>query len=252
MQTFVPSFARSLARLRGGALRAGALASCLLAGAFAAPAHADIAIGHVLPLSGGEVSSGRDLAQGAQAYIDKVNAEGGIAGHKIVYLMRDNENQAALTLSQSAELIKMHKVVGFLPNPEAAQVKSLVSSGLLWQSGTVILSVRNSLPGSPSLINAAEGTTREAGLIEVTPPLDYYAPLIEEFRATLAKYGPPEATFSSTGLQGYMAAKVMVNAVRLLSEKPASEAQMRAEYHQAMQRMIPDLAGKLIVSGAPR
>lgn len=231
---------------------AGALASLFVLGAFAAPAHADIAIGHVIPLSGGQVSTGRELSQGAQAYIDKVNAEGGIAGHKIVYLMRDNENLNELTLSQSAELIKKHKVVGFLPGADNAQVKALVSSGLLWQSGTVIVAVRGSLPNSPSLINVAEGTTREAGLIEVTPPLDYYAPLIEEFRATLAKYGPPEATYSSTGLQGYMAAKVMVNAVRLLSEKPAGEAQLRAEYHEAMQRMIPDLAGKLIVTGAPR
>jgi ABC-type branched-subunit amino acid transport system substrate-binding protein len=254
MQTLAHAFAyRSSTR----ALRAGGLASLLALAAlafsaYAAPAHADIAIGHVLPLSGGEVSAGLELSQGAQAYIDKVNAEGGIAGHRIVYLMRDNENQPALTLSQSAELIKKHKVVGFLPNPEAAQVKSLVSSGLLWQSGTVIVSVRNSLPNSPSLVNVAEGTTRDAGLIEITPPLDYYAPLIEEFRANLAKYGPPDAAFSSAGLQGYMAAKVMVNAVRMLSENPASDAQVHAEYREAMQRMIPDLASKLIISNAPR
>jgi hypothetical protein len=213
----------------------------------AAPAFADIALGHVVPLTGGLVASGRELSQGAKAYIDKVNAEGGIVGHKIVYLLRDDENLAEQTLARSAELIKQGHVVGFLPGVDPAHVKSLVASGLLWQNQAVILSVRNGVAGGPSLISPGEGSTREAGLIEISPPLSYYASLIEEFRATLAKYGPADATFSSAGLQGYMAAKVMVNAVRMLGTEATRE-----EYHTVMLHMFPDLSNQLIRTDAPR
>lgn len=230
------------------------LQACFIAAATlaAVPAHADIALGHIVPLTGGPATTGRELAQGAKAYIDKVNAEGGIAGHKIVYVLRDDENKPELTIARAAEVLKSTKVVGFLPGAEPHNVKSLVSSGLLWQNGAVIVAVRNGMANAPSLINAAEGSTREAGLIEVTAPPGYYAPLIEEFRTSLAKFGPTDATFSHTGLQGYMAAKVMVNAVRMLSENSRSEGAIRADYREVMQRMYPDMSSRLIASDAPK
>jgi ABC-type branched-subunit amino acid transport system substrate-binding protein len=225
------------------------LKACLfsVSALLAAPAFADITIGQIVPLTGGQVAFGREMSEGAKAYIDKVNAEGGVHGHKIVYVVKDDANLPEQTLARAAELIRQDKVFGILPGPNTDNMKALVTSGLLFQHSVPLLAIRNTITNAPALTNLDEGTTREAGLIEVAPPATYYTPLINEFRESLAKYGKPDAAFSSTGLQGYMAAKVMVNAVRLLSPTPT-----HAEYYTAMQRLFPDVSNKLVASGAPR
>jgi hypothetical protein len=227
------------------------LASALLIGAactlYAGAARADIAFGQIVPLTGVDATIGREMSEGAQVYIARVNAEGGVYGQKVAYLVKDNANTPEETLARAAELIKRDQVYGLLPGPNPQHMKALVSSGLLFQHGVPLLAVRNTSTNAPALTNTAEGTTRQAGLIEVAPPADYYAPLINEYREALAKYGQPGATYTGPGLQGYIAAKVMVNAVRLLSAQPT-----RAQYNEVMHRLMPDTANQLVRTSAPQ
>jgi len=217
------------------------LASALLA----APAHADIALGQIAPLSGEHAAAGYEMAAGARAYIDKVNAEGGVAGQKIAYVLKDNADEPAQTVAQAAALIQRDHVYGILPGAGSMQTRELVSSGLLRQHQVPLLVLHNAAADEAPLASAAEGISRDTGLIEITPPAEIYAPVVNEFRATLAKYGPPGASYSSAGLQGYIAAKVMVGAVRLLAAVPTHD-----DYFAALRNMIPDLSSRLIVSGS--
>jgi hypothetical protein len=223
---------------------------CLLCASalLAAPAYADITLGQIAPLSGEHAAAGHEIAAGAKAYIDKVNAEGGVAGQKIVYVLKDNADQPAQTQAQAAALIQHDHVYGILPGAGSVQTRELVSGGLLRQHQVPLLALHNAAADEAPLASSAEGIGRDTGLIEITPPAGTYAPLVNEFRATLAKYGAPGAIYSSAGLQGYIAAKVMVGAVRLLPPVPSRE-----EYFAALRNMIPDLSSRLIVSsGMPR
>ena len=207
----------------------------------AASAHADITFGQIVPLTSRDDGAGRQMADGARLYIDKVNAAGGVAGQKIAYIVRDNRNQKDETLVQAAQLIRNDHVYGLLPGIDTAQMRELVTSGLLQQKRVPLLALRRA--GAESLCDDAAGISRETGLIEVAPPADPYAPLLNEYREALARHAPG-ATYSSAGLQGYIAAKVMVGAVRLLGPKPTHE-----EYFAVTRNMISDVSDRLVITG---
>lgn len=62
---------------------------------------------------------------------------------------------------------------------------------------------------------------RGVGLVQVVPPVSrLQLPIVQEYRQTLAKYGPPDARPSSTGLEGFIAAKLLVQAIRRAGESP--------------------------------
>jgi ABC-type branched-subunit amino acid transport system substrate-binding protein len=214
------------------------LALLCLCAALASPAYADITIGHVLSLTGPGAETARQLSVGAKVYIDRVNAAGGMAGHKVIYLVRDDAGLPDQTLIRTGELIARDNVYGLLEGTSPAKVEALVSSGVLRQHNVAMLGIKGGL-GSPYPM---EGS-RKAGLVEIVPPQYYVAPVLEEFRAALAKYGPPGETYSSAALQGYIAAKVLVGAIRMLPPAPT-----RADFYDVMQHMIPDLANRLAMS----
>lgn len=210
----------------------------------AGAAHADITLGQVVPLTGEHAAAGQAGSAGARAYVDKVNAEGGIAGHKIILLVRDNQDRADETVAQAARLIRQDRVYGLLPDAGVAGSRELVASGLLRQARVPLLALRNVAVEPPldSLSSAEEGFTRDAGLVEITPPVQGYAEVVGEYRAALAQYAPG-TVYSAAGLRGYMAAKVMVGMVRMLSATPTRE-----DYFLALRNMLPALADRLVVS----
>lgn len=220
------------------------LALVLAGSLFAASAHADIALGQVVPLTGPDAAAGRAYAAGARAFIDKINAEGGIAGHKIIHVVRDNQGRADESVAQAAALIGQDHVFGLLPGAGAPASLEMVASGLLRQKQVPLLALRNAAArdGGP-LASGEDGVSREAGLIEITPPVAGYTEIVNEYRATLAQYGHGEQ-YSSAGLQGYIGAKVMVGAVRLLV--PAQPT--HADYFGALRNMVPDVANRMVLS----
>jgi branched-chain amino acid transport system substrate-binding protein len=57
-------------------------------------AHADILIGQTAPLSGDLANAGQGLVLGTRIAFDEVNAEGGINGHKLIQVVKDDANTA--------------------------------------------------------------------------------------------------------------------------------------------------------------
>jgi hypothetical protein len=203
-----------------------------------APAYADIAIGQVLPLTGAGAETGRELSVGARVYVDQVNAAGGIAGQKIIYLARDDAGLPKQALARAGELIARDKVFGLLEGATPANVEALVSSGMLRQHSVPMLGLAGGV-GSPVAMDGA----RRAGLVEIVAPQDYVAPVLEEFRAALRKYGPAGATYSSAALQGYIAAKILAGALSTLP--PAAT---HADFYALIQNLSPELARHLMIS----
>jgi ABC-type branched-subunit amino acid transport system substrate-binding protein len=209
---------------------------CTLLGS---PAFADITIGHVLTLTGPGAEPGRELVIGAKTYIDKVNAEGGVAGHRIIYLVRDDCGQPELALTRAAELIAGEQVLGLLAGADPARTEALVSSGVLRQNGVPMLGVKGGAGSPPALTGA-----RQAGLVEIVPPQDF-APLLQrEFEQALAQYGPGDAPPTKLTLEGYTAAKVLVGAIRLLGPEPG-----RGDFYAVVRNLLPDVGTRLVTVG---
>jgi branched-chain amino acid transport system substrate-binding protein len=86
-----------------GALMLGALATT--AGLSPAPAQAQSSdmyeIGYTADLTGVAASTYAPWAEGVRVYIEQLNAKGGIGGHKINLVLRDNKSDAA-TVAQDA------------------------------------------------------------------------------------------------------------------------------------------------------
>lgn len=212
----------------------------LCAGALlAASAHAEIAFGQIVPLTGADAAGGQAMAAGARAYIAKVNAEGGVAGQKISYVVKDNQGQAGQTQAQAAMLIGQDHVYGLLPGADLVQARELATSGLLRQRQVPLLLLRNAAQNGDD----TDCADRDTGLIEIAPPAEHYASLFNEYRAALARFGPAGASYSSAGLQGYIAAKVMVGAVRLMAMPPSHE-----DYFAVLRNMVPDVSSRLAIS----
>lgn len=216
-------------------LRLALIGVCAL---LAVPAHADITIGHVLPLTGTGAETARELSLGARVYVDQVNAAGGIAGHKVVYLVRDDAGTPEQSLVRAGELIEQDQAFGLLEGATPANVEALVSSGALRQHGVPMLGVKGGI-GSPAGLAGA----RQAGLVEVVQAQDIATVLRDEFTEALAKYAPAGAAYSDAALQGYVSAKVLVGAIRMLPRNPTHD-----DFYAVVQNMIPDLARRLALS----
>ncbi len=98
-----------------GAAAATAIAVAVPAGA-AAPAadpgvsSSQIVIGTTTPLTGPASPGYKDLAPAAAAYFAYVNANGGINGRKIKYVVKDDQYNPAKTKSATSELILRDKI----------------------------------------------------------------------------------------------------------------------------------------------
>lgn len=65
-----------------------------------------IVVGQSIALEQGANAYGAAAARGARLYLDKVNAEGGIHGRKIVLKVLDDENKAATAAANARQLVK--------------------------------------------------------------------------------------------------------------------------------------------------
>lgn len=72
---------------------------------FAQPAANDIVIGQTIALTGGQSEHGRAVQLGARAYLDKVNAAGGVHGRRIVLTTLDDAGNAAKAAENTALLV---------------------------------------------------------------------------------------------------------------------------------------------------
>lgn len=112
-------FARLFAALAGSALLSlGAIAQ-------------EIVIGQVAPLSGVLASTGKDLAQGAGAYFESLNAKGGINGRKIKHVVKDDGYVSEATVRLTRELLDKDQALAFVGFVGTGNVGELVKQHVL-------------------------------------------------------------------------------------------------------------------------
>jgi ABC-type branched-subunit amino acid transport system substrate-binding protein len=329
---------------------------------FGNPAFADITVGHVIPLSGVQAPIGKELNLGAKAYIDYINASGGVNGNKINYLVKDDAYNPEATARLTTELIENENAIAMLVGVGTLNSEAVVKSGVLKSNSVAMIGTRagasslyrpdnemifhlwasygmemdkiakhyatvglkniavvyqddgygkdvlNSLEnaissnklelvlkapyerGSTSADKVAKQVladskvdaivmisitnyaaeflkqyrtaggakpiigmsvfdpvimvmlvgpqmVRGIGLVQVVPsPQNSVSPLMREFKKVFEKYGPKDATPSTATIQGYLSAKVFVEALKAAGPTPS-----RKQFYKAMESLNVDL-----------
>lgn len=78
--------------------------------ALSLPAHADIVIGAVLPLSGVNASGGEDLRRGMELAVKEVNDKGGVLGEPLRIIYEDSGNASQRAIDAARKLVSVDKV----------------------------------------------------------------------------------------------------------------------------------------------
>ena len=73
-----------------------------------------IKIGEIDPLSGHLAQHGTEIHQGIVVAIEEANAQGGVAGHQVQLINRDDQSKPEVALNQAQDLIMREKVVGLV------------------------------------------------------------------------------------------------------------------------------------------
>src|SRR4051812_7651536 len=73
-----------------------------------------IVIGQVAPLTGTNAVDGILLSRGAKLYFDQINATGGVNGHRIQFIVRDDQSKVDETVRQATELVNQQKIMAMM------------------------------------------------------------------------------------------------------------------------------------------
>ncbi|MBI3419076.1 MAG: branched-chain amino acid ABC transporter substrate-binding protein, partial [Proteobacteria bacterium] len=105
--------------------------------AFALPAHADITIGLIGPLSGAEATFGEQLRHGTQQAVDDVNATGGLLGQKLHLEILDDACDPKQSVTAANQLIS--KGVKFIVGPFCS-ASAIPASKVVLEEKAVLIS----------------------------------------------------------------------------------------------------------------
>jgi ABC-type branched-subunit amino acid transport system substrate-binding protein len=111
---------------------------------------ADIVLTQVLPLTGAIAPNGQGLMAGAKAYIDSVNAAGGVRGHKIVLVTLDDQYKPDETVRLVQKSIAENHPIALFNFTGAANIELLIKSGELEKNRIALIGPR---AGTQSLRN---------------------------------------------------------------------------------------------------
>ncbi|MGB6055905.1 MAG: ABC transporter substrate-binding protein [Burkholderiaceae bacterium] len=96
------------------------------------PVHADeVRIGVVTGISGPIAETAQDILKITRAYLDSVNAQGGINGNRLVLVTKDDQYDPKKTAPLAEEVIATDKVVAIVNSAGTAQTISLIKSRIL-------------------------------------------------------------------------------------------------------------------------
>jgi branched-chain amino acid transport system substrate-binding protein len=117
-----------------------------------AAAHADdIVVGQVAPFSGPQAVTGQAIRAGAQLYFDAVNARGGVHGHQIRLVTRDDMQKREETVRLTRALIASDAPVALIGSVSTSSLEALAKDGVLAQTSTALV---GAVTGAQSLIGA--------------------------------------------------------------------------------------------------
>jgi branched-chain amino acid transport system substrate-binding protein len=91
-------------------------------GAIGAASAQDLKLGFAGALSGPASFVGVEIKRGAEIAIDEINAKGGVKGHKLVLVARDDEHNPVKTVAQYRELVEREKVIGIVGATNSASM----------------------------------------------------------------------------------------------------------------------------------
>lgn len=104
-------------------------------------AHADIVIGQSAPLTGEPAEFGKGLVLGTKVYLDHVNSEGGINGHKLSLIVKDDGYKIEGTVRNTKEFLADPKVVALTGYYGTDNVSELFKQSLFDNSPLAIVGV---------------------------------------------------------------------------------------------------------------
>ena len=142
-----------------------ALAALMLASIATTCCSMTVVVGQVAPLSGLNATDGRAYSSGIELYFNEINRTGGVNGHSITLVRRDDGGRPDDTVIATRDLLSSNKplvLTGYFGNPNVA---SLVSSGLLQAEKVPLVGYRswNVRPDTPWLYNVRAGLREEIG-----------------------------------------------------------------------------------------
>lgn len=127
----------------------GVLATVFCVGA-ALAARADVVIAQISPQTGPLGGNGTANAVGARAYFEQVNAQGGVNGHRIRFVVEDDQYKADETVRLLQAVAQRDKPVMFVNLLGSANVSAVLKQQVLEKLSIPVVGVT---PGSESLRN---------------------------------------------------------------------------------------------------
>lgn len=122
----------------------------------------DIVVASIGPLTGPLAGNGAANFEGAKAYFDQVNAQGGINGQKIKLLGEDDQYKTSETIRLVQEVAKNHKPVAFINLLGSATISAMLNDKVFDKVGVPFVGItpgaevlRN--PGSPWMFHVQAG-----------------------------------------------------------------------------------------------
>lgn len=132
-------------------------AALLLALLFGTAARAEVVVGQVAPLSGPQAVTGKAIHSGAKLYFDSVNAAGGVRGHKIRFVARDDAQKPEETVRLVGEMIRKDAPVALLGTVGTSNLEALAKDGVLERTRVPMVGA----------ISGATSVARAAGMLVV-------------------------------------------------------------------------------------
>lgn len=94
-----------------------------------------IVVGQAIDLSGSNGNIGRDYVAGITTYFDSVNANGGIAGKRVRYIVKDDQGNPALSAKLVADLLEKDKADYLLGGIGSEVTEAVLNNPRFIQSG---------------------------------------------------------------------------------------------------------------------
>lgn len=145
-----------------GCIARVAAACALFAGAQLVQA-AQFVVGQVGPMSGLEANQGRAYAAGMQLVFDSVNKGGGVNGHTIRFVRRDDGGRPEDTVAMAKQMLAEDKPLVFAGFMGSRNVGDLVASGMLEKERIALVGYRVAeiRPETPLVYNVRAGLADE-------------------------------------------------------------------------------------------
>jgi ABC-type branched-subunit amino acid transport system substrate-binding protein len=98
-----------------------------------------IVIGQSAPLSGNLASTGKAMVLGVKIAIDATNAAGGVGGHKLRHVVKDDGYQTTETVRLTQELIRKDKAAALIGYAGTGNISALLQQGVLAEGNIALV-----------------------------------------------------------------------------------------------------------------